>query len=143
MKKPAPIVILSVLAVLNGVVTFALGAVTLLGSRLLFTPSGYGPNRVAIAKLLGPFSGQVGWVMLALGVVFVLIGYGLFALREWARLTLFWVFAVVAGATLVAVGWGVYHGELGVILSGLLKAGVDAALCLYLAAPGVRGAFRG
>ena len=141
MKKPAPVLILSILAVLNGGVTLALGMITLLGSRLLFTPGGYGPNRVAIAHLLGPLSAQAGWVMLALGGIFILVGYGLFTLREWARLTLFWVFAVLASATLVAVGWGVYHGELGVVLSGLLKVGVEVALCLYLAAPGVRCAF--
>jgi len=142
MKKPAPIVILSILAMLNGCLTLVLGVITLFGSRVLFTPSGYGPNRVAISQLLGPFAGQTGWVMLALGIVFILVGFGLFTLREWARLTLFWVFAIVAGATLVAVGWGVYHSELGVVLSGLLKAGVEMALCLYLSSPSVRAAFR-
>ena len=133
---------MSILAMLNGGVTFALGVMTLFGSRVLFTPSGYGPNRIGIAQLFGPFAGQTGWIVLALGLVFVLVGYGLFTLREWARLTVFWVFAVVAGATLVAVGWGVLHGELGVVLSGLLKAAVDAALCLYLRAPAMKNAFR-
>ena len=126
---------------LNGGVTFVLGLLTLLGSRMLFTPSGYGPNRIAISQLFGPFAGQTGWIVLALGVVFVLVGYGLFTLREWARLTVFGVFALVAAATLVAVGWGLYRGELGVVVSGLLKAAFETALCLYLSAPGVRSAF--
>ena len=142
MKKPIPVAVLAVLAVLNGCLTLVLGVMTLLGSRLLFTPGGYGPNRIAIAELLGPLSGQTGWVMLALGVAFILVGRGLFTLREWARQTLLWVFAVVAGATLVAVVWGVYHGEVGVVLSGLLKAGAETVLCLYLVTPGVRIAFR-
>ncbi|HEY0081004.1 MAG TPA: hypothetical protein VGB73_20535 [Pyrinomonadaceae bacterium] len=141
MKKPAPIVVFSILAMLNGGVTFALGVMTLLGSRILFKPSGYGPNRIAISQLFGPFADQTGWIVLALGIVFVLVGYGLFTLREWARLTVFWVFALVAGATLVAVVWGVYHGEVGVVLSGLLKGAIDAALCLYLMSRGVRNAF--
>jgi hypothetical protein len=141
MKRPLPVVIISLLAMLNGVVTFTLGLVTLLGSRVLFTPSGYGPNRVAISQLFGPLAGQAGWIVLALGALFVLVGHGLFTLRRWARLAVVWVFALVAGATLVAAGWGVYHGEVGVAISGLLKAGAEAGLCLYLASRGVRGAF--
>lgn len=81
------------------------------------------------------------WIVLALGVAFVLVGRGLFALREWARLIVLWVFALIAVATLLAVGWGVYNGEFGVVVTGILKAAVEVALCLYLTTPGVRGAF--
>ncbi len=53
MGKPVPIIVLSVLAMLNGGVTSVLGVLTLLGSKLLFTPSGYGPNRIAISQVFG------------------------------------------------------------------------------------------
>lgn len=65
--------------------TWVLGVMTLLGSKILFTPGGYGPNRIAVSKLFGPFADQTGWMMLVLGVGFVLVGYGLFTLLEWAR----------------------------------------------------------
>src|SRR4051794_29695758 len=141
MGKPVPIIVFSVMAMLNGGAAFVFGAMTLFGSRVLFTPGGYGPNRIAIAQLFGPFAGQAGWIVLALGALFVLGGYGLFTLQEWARLVVFWVFAILAGATLMAVGWGIYRGQLGVVVGGLLKIAVEVALCLYLAAPSVRGAF--
>ena len=140
-QRPVPIIVLSVMAMLNGGVAFVLGTMTLLGNRMLFTPGGYGPNRIAISQLFGPFAGQTGWIVLVLGALFVLGGYGLFTLQEWARLTLFWVFAILAGATLMAVGWGIYRGQLGVVVGGLLKIAVEVALCLYLAAPSVRSAF--
>lgn len=143
MGKPVPIIVLSVLAMLNGSVTFVLGILTLLGSKMLFTPSGYGPNRIAISQIFGPFANQTGWILLVLGVLFALVSYGLFTLQEWARLSVFWVFAVVAGATFLAVVWGIYHGEWGVVVSGLLKITVEAALCLYLNARSVRSAFSG
>ena len=143
MKKPIPIVVISILAMLNASVTFVLGLITLLGSRILFTPSGYGPNRIAISQLFGPFADQTGWIILALGVLFAIVGYGLFSLKEWARLTLFSVFAVVAALTLAAVGWGVLHGEWGVVMSGVLKAAADVGLCWYLSTRGVRNAFAG
>ena len=141
MKKPVPVVILSILTMLNGGVALVLGVMTLLGSRILFTPGGHGPSRIAISQLFGPFAGQTVWIVLALGVAFVLVGRGLFALREWARLIVLWVFALIAVATLLAVGWGVYNGEFGVVVTGILKAAVEVALCLYLTTPGVRGAF--
>src|ERR1700760_4279760 len=113
MGKPVPIVVLSIMAMLNGGAAFVLGTMTLFGSRVLFTPGGYGPNRIAISQLFGPFADQTGWIMLVLGVLFVLGGYGLFTLQEWARLAVFWGFAILAGATLMAVGWGIYRGQLG------------------------------
>jgi hypothetical protein len=126
---------------LNGSVIFVLGALALLGSRMLFTPGGYGPNRIAISQLFGPFANQTGWICLVLGVCFVLVGYGLYSLREWARLTMFWVFAIVAGVTFLVVVWGVYRGEFGVVASGLLKMALEVALCWYLATSGIRSAF--
>lgn len=128
---------------LNGGATFVLGVMTLLGSKMLFTPSGYGPNRIAVSQLFGPFANQTGWIFLVLGVLFVVVGYRLFTLEEWARLTVFWVFAIVAGVTFVAVAWGIYQGQSGVVVSGLLKIAVEVALCWYLTTPNVRRAFSG
>jgi hypothetical protein len=141
MTKPLPILVLSVLAALNGGVAFGLGMMTILGSKMLFTPSGYGPNRIAISQLFGPFADQTGWILLALGALFIVGGYGLFTLREWARLAVFWGFAVLAASTLVAVGWGVLQGQMGVAVGGLLKIVVEVSLCWYLATPSVRSSF--
>jgi hypothetical protein len=143
MNKPVPIIILSALAILNGIAAFALGILTLLGSKFVFTPSGYGPDRIAISELFGPLADQTGWILFAVGVLFLLAGYGLFTFREWARLTVFWGFAVLAGLTLVAVGWGVLHAQWGVVTGGLLKTSVEAALCWYLTTAKVRTAFSG
>lgn len=141
MNKPIPIIIFSVLAILNGGVAFLLGIITLLGNKFVFTPSGYGPNRIAISELFGPLADQTGWILLIIGVLFILAGYGLFAFQEWARLSVFWAFAVLAGATLIAVGWGVFHGQFGVVIGGLLKIAVEVALCWYLTTANVRSAF--
>ena len=141
MTKPIPIMILSLLAMLNGGLTFGLGILTLLGSKMLFTPSGYGPHRIAVSQLFGPLANQSGWIFLVLGACFVLIGYGLFTLQKWARLTVFYLCAIAAGVTLVVVGWGVYHREFGVVVSGLLKIAVEATVCWYLTTPSVRHAF--
>jgi hypothetical protein len=141
MKKPVPIVILSALAMLNGVVAFALGVMTLRGGRILFTPGGYGDDRIAISQLFGSLAHQSGWIVLVIGGLFILIGYGLFTLRQWARLIVFWVFAVVAAVTLMVVVRSVCLRQIGVVLSGLLKIAFEVALCRYLTTPKVRSAF--
>ena len=141
MNKPIPVIILSVLAILNGVAAFVLGTMTLLGNTFVFTPDGIGPNRIAISELFGPLAAQTGWILLLIGMLFMVIGYGLLTFREWARFTLFWGFAVLAGLTVIAVGWAVFHSELGVVIGGLFKVAVEVALCWYLTARNVRSAF--
>lgn len=141
MNKPVPIIILSVLAMLNGIAAFALGILTILGSKFVFTPSGYGPDRIAISQLFGPLADQTGWILFIIGGLFILAGYGLFTFQALARLTVFWAFAILAGATLIAVGWGVFQGQWGVVIGGFLKIAVEITLCWYLTTVNVRNAF--
>lgn len=141
MNKPVPLIILSILALLNGVAAFVLGIITLLGNQFVFTPGGYGPNRIAISQLFGPLADQTGWILFVIGVLFILVGYGLFTLQEWARLSVFWAFALLAGATMIAVGWAVIHAQFGVVIGGLIKITVEVALCWYLTTANVRSAF--
>lgn len=141
MNKPAPIIILSVLAMLNAVAAFGLGLMTLLRNKFVFTPGGYGPNRIAISQLFGPLADQTGWILFVIGALFILAGCGLFTCQEWARLFVFWAFAVLAGATLIAVGWGFVHSQMGVVMGGLTKIAVEVALCWYLTTANVRSAF--
>jgi hypothetical protein len=139
--KPVPIIIFSVLAMMNGLAAFVLGVITLLGSKLLFTADGYGPNRIAIADLFGVFAPQTGWIMLAIGMVFISVGYGLLAFKNLARLAVFYAFALLATATAIAVSWGIYQGEWGVVVGGVLKIAVEIAVCVYLSTSKVRKAF--
>ncbi|MGH9751298.1 MAG: hypothetical protein ACREA2_00810 [Blastocatellia bacterium] len=143
MKKPIPIIILSAIGAMNGAGAIALGAMALLGAKVVFTPSGYGPNRIAIAQWSGPFANQSGWFLIGIGFLILSVSYGLFTLQEWMRLTVFWVLAVSATLTVVAIGWGIYESHWGVVTAGLLKVAVESALCWYLNSSRVRRAFAG
>jgi hypothetical protein len=139
--KPVPIILFSILAMMNGLAAFVLGVITLLGSKLLFTADGYGPNRIAISDLFGVFAPQTGWIMFAIGLVFISVGYGLFTFKNLARLAVFYAFALLATATVIAVSWGIYQGEWGVVVGGILKIAVEIAVCVYLSTSKVRKAF--
>ena len=143
MNKPAPVVILSFLALLNGAAALALGVVTLFGNKFVFIRSGYGPDRIAISELFGPFAGYTGWILFVIGLLFMLAGYGLFTLQKWARLAVVGAFGILAAATLLAVSWGAITGEWGVVIGGLFKIAVEIALCWYLMTSNIRRAFSG
>jgi hypothetical protein len=131
------------MAMLNGLFVFALGMLTLLGNNFVFTPSGYGPDRVAIASLLGPFAPRAGWVLLSLGLIVVLVGYGLFALKSWARYFLLAVLIIVALATVVEIVLGFNRSYWGVVIGGAVKLAFYAVLIWYFNSGSVKRAFSG
>jgi hypothetical protein len=118
-----------------------LGVWTLMGSRFLFTPSGYGPDRIAIATLLGPLAPHAGWFFLVLGVMVGLIGLGLFALKAWARFILLAVLVIVSLLTVVEIALGFQHSYWGVVLAGLLKLALYAVVIWYLNSRSVKRSF--
>jgi hypothetical protein len=141
MERPLGLTLLAIGSMLNGILMLAVGVWTLMGSNFLFTPSGYGPNRIAIATLLGPFASYAGWVCLGLGVIVGLIGLGLFALKAWARFILLAVLVVVSVFTVVEIGSGLTRSYWGVVFVGLLKLVIYAVVLWYLNRDGVRRKF--
>lgn len=141
MHRPLAITLLAIGSMLNGVLMLALGVWTLLGGNFVFTPSGYGPDRVAIATLLGPLAPYVGWVLLCLGVTAGLIGWGLFVLKAWARFVLLAVLVVVSILTVVEIGSGFKHSYWGVVLVGLFKLAVYGVVIWYLNTDGLMRKF--
>ena len=124
---------------LNGALILILGVLTLLGNDFVFTASGYGDDRVAVASLLGPLAPRAGWVLLCLGPAVIAVGLGLFKLKSWARRTLIAVLALAAVATAVVVA--AYRNHPGVVASGGAKLAVYAVLLWYMHSAPVRRAF--
>lgn len=140
-NKPILLILLGVLAMLNSLASLTFGVLTLLGNRTAFEPSGAGPNRVAIADLLGPLGPYTGWVLLVAGLSIGAVGYGLFAAQPWSRYLVLAVLGLLAVLMVGAVAWGVWAGHLGVVLAGVLKFGLLSLACWYLNTPAVCEAF--
>ena len=141
MHRPLAITLLAIGTMLNGIVMLALGVWTLMGSNFLFTPSGYGPDRVAIATLLGPLAPHAGWVFLCLGVIVGLIGFGLFALKAWARVIMLGTLVLVSILTVVEIGSGFKHSFWGVVIVGLLKLALYGVVIWYFNLASVKQRF--
>lgn len=135
MSRPLPITVLAVLAVFNGLSFMLLAALASMGSGVVWTPQGVGPNRVALADLFGALRGYTAWLLACLGALAVVLGIGLFRLRPWARWAVVVVMAVPAFATMVAIIWAVRQREWAVVAAGLVKVTVEVGLCYYLLYP--------
>jgi hypothetical protein len=141
MHRPLGITLLALLTAINGLATSALGIATLMGNQLIYTQVGYGPNRVPPASLLGPFADYASWALLFIGLSAGTVSYGLVTRRPWARLSILALLAVIGLLTIIALGWGAWHGQWGVVAAGVVKLALYLALGWYLRLPAVRKAF--
>jgi hypothetical protein len=89
----------------------ALGIATLLGNRLVFEAGGVGPNRIAPASLLGPFTGHAGWALLVLSAGIGVVAYGLVRRRPWSRRVLMVIVAFAAVSAMIAMVWAAQRGD--------------------------------
>ena len=95
----------------------------------------------AVQGMMGLFAGFGvigGIVLLGLGTVIAFIGYSLFQMQEWARVTTIVLVALgFAAATFALFG---FHG--GARISAMFRMAIDAVIIWYLVQPQVSGAFR-
>jgi hypothetical protein len=141
-SRPLPITVLATLAVLNGLGVALLAALASMGSGVVWSPQGVGPNRIALADVFGALRGHTVWLLACFAVLLVVLGVGLFRLRAWARWGVVVAMGVAALGTLVAIVWAVRQREWGVVAAGLVKVTVEVGLCYYLLHP-ARSAFVG
>lgn len=121
--RPAGVTILAILQMLGGVLVFLLGiaAVSVAGMTSTLSTYGYG--------YLAGVIGIVGGVLLVVGLIGVVIGYGLWKGMSWA----WW-------ATLIFSVLGVL-GSLVTLPGGAVGLLIEAAILYYLTRPGVRQYF--
>lgn len=143
MDRPLGITLLALIAAINSFASLALGVATLMGNQLVYSQVGYGPNRVPPASLLGSFADYAAWALLLVGLLVGALSYALFTLQPWARLAIFALLALISLLTVVALGWGTWHGHWSVVGVGTVKLGLYFALGWYLSTPAVRTAFSG
>jgi hypothetical protein len=132
MQKPTGVVIIAVL--------YWIGALGLLviGMMMSFGFSAFMAMSKGFVPLLAGFGLVGGIVLLGLGAVFVLIGYGLFALQEWARI----VTVVLTGIGFLVAMSGMFWPSVYGLVPRLFRIALDGVIIWYLLQPHVKAAFR-
>ena len=132
MQRPAGVVVIAVLYWLSAFTLLLMGIVMAVG----FTA--FGSMATGMMSMFAGFGVIGGIVLLGLGAVIAFIGYSLFQLQEWARVTTIVLVALgFVAATVALIG---FYG--GARISALFRMAVDAVIIWYLVQPQVSGAFR-
>jgi len=126
-RRPLGITILAVLAVLGAILS------GIVGSDLLAS----GTTVAGTAPALGRgFATIVGVLMVGIGVLNLVLAYGLWALKAWA-----WPLAVGVWAATIVLSILQFMNNTGLLVSMALSVVIAAAILYYLFTPQVKAAF--
>lgn len=120
------------MAALNGTCAWVVAALAWAGSKAVWEPQGLGPNRLALADLVGPFRDYTAWFLASIGLLLVVVGVGLFLLKPWARRVTIAAVGGSALSTLVVMVWALRLAHWDVVAAGLGKCSLEIALCYYM-----------
>jgi hypothetical protein len=131
-QRPGGVVVIAVLYWLSAFTLLIMGVIMAVG----FTAFG------AVAQgMMGLFAGFGvigGIVLLGFGAVLAFLGYSLFQLNEWARVTTI----VLVALGFIAAVFALFSFGGGTRISALFRMAVDAVIIWYLVQPQVSSAFR-
>ena len=132
--RPTGITILAVLAAIGGVLSI-LGGLTLtfIGGVVGALGAGVGSGSGAV---LGGLVFFYGIFVLALGVVSIVVAYGLWNLRPWAYQVA--LILAIAEVALAVLGWLLFGQG---IVGAIITAAIYGAVIYYLRTPDIRSRF--
>jgi uncharacterized membrane protein (DUF2068 family) len=132
MQRPTGVVIISVFYWLSAFCLILLGGIMAIG----FTA--FSARMAGMSSLLAGFGVIGGIVLLGLGLACAVIGYCLFQLQEWARVTTI-IFVAISFAGAI---YGIMH-PIGIgRVSSVFRMAFDVVIIWYLVQPQVIGSFR-
>jgi hypothetical protein len=132
MQRPTGVVILAALYWLAAFCLIMIGFALAVGLTI------FSGMRTGMPTFLAGI-GMIGGIVLAgFGAASAFIGYGLFQLQEWARITSI----VIAAIGFMGALFGFFHPVGFARLSALVRMAVDAFIIWYLVQPAIVGVFR-
>ncbi len=132
MQRPAGVVVIAVLYWLSAFTLLVMGVIMAVG----FTA--FGSVATGMMSMFAGFGVIGGIVLLGFGVVLAFIGYSVFQLQEWARITT--IVLVALGFAAAVLAFFSFGG--GARISSLFRMAIDAVIIWYLMQPQVSGVFR-
>ena len=132
MQRPGGVVVIAVLYWLSAFTLLVMGVIMAVG----FTA--FGSVATGMMSMFAGFGVIGGIVLLGFGAVLGFLGYSLFQLNEWARVTTI----VLVALGFIAAVFAFFSFGGGARISSLFRMAIDAVIIWYLMQPQVNGAFR-
>lgn len=133
-KRPLGVTVLAVLELLFGVIATALGGIFVAGSQMVASAASLAGLGSVSASTLGTFVEVFGGVLVIGGLAGIVIGWGFWTGKNWARIIamILNVVGAAGGLLILVIGVG----------TGLILLLIDVAILWYLLRPSVKAYFR-
>lgn len=137
MERPTGVTLISVLAFIGAGILVLAGLGTFLGGAIVSTMA----SRPGLGVMAGIGGAFVGIVFLAIAAVDVILGVGLWKLRDWARIIT--VVLVIIGAVLNGFGLlrSMLHFRVISLFMQAIFVAIDIWIAVYLSQANVKQAF--
>jgi hypothetical protein len=144
MGRPVGVTILAVLYFLGAVCCVLAGILMILGGGFIATLISQQAQGAGVgAGVLAGLGAALGVVILIFAAVDVLLGWGLWKLKNWARIVTIVLAAIgIAGALFGLLGAFLHFGMFLLVLT-LVRLAISGLIIWYLLQPNVTAAFQG
>ena len=143
MGRPVGVTILAILNFIGAAFCLIGGIGVILGGGFIATMlSQQGQGSAGAAGILAGLGAAAGVFIIIIGGVSALVGFGLWKLKEWARIVSIILYGISAAFQLLGILGSLAHFNVFALFWGAFWIAVDAFVIWYLLKPEVKAAFQ-
>ena len=142
MGRPVGVTILAILNFIGAAFCLLGGIAMILGGGFMATMLSQGQGSAGAAGILAGLGAAAGVFIIIVGGVSALVGFGLWKLKEWARVVSIVLYGISAALQLLGLLGSLAHFNAFAVIWSVFWIAVDAFVIFYLLKPEVKAAFR-
>jgi hypothetical protein len=142
MGRPVGVTILAILNFIGAAFCLLGGIGMILGGGFIASMLSQGQSSAGAAGILAGLGAAAGVFIIIVGGVSALVGFGLWKLKEWARVVSIVLYGISAALQLLGLLGSLAHFNAFAVIWSVFWIAVDAFVIFYLLKPEVKAAFR-
>jgi len=142
MGRPVGVTILAILNFIGAAFCLLGGIGMILGGGFIASMLSQGQSSAGAAGILAGLGAAAGVFIIIVGGVSALVGFGLWKLKEWARIVSIVLYGISAALQLLGLLGSLAHFNAFAVIWSVFWVAVDAFVIMYLLKPEVKAAFR-
>ena len=142
MGRPVGVTILAILNFIGAAFCLLGGIGMILGGGFIASMLSQGQSSAGAAGILAGLGAAAGVFIIIVGGVSALVGFGLWKLKEWARIVSIVLYGISAALQLLGLLGSLAHFNAFAVIWSVFWVAVDAFVIWYLLKPEVKAAFQ-